>query len=474
MDIAGYIATIFKDIESEKISYCHWKSNSHLDDSFSCETDFDILVSRNDVDRFRAVLENYGMKRRWSTADKAYNFMEDFVGMHPETGTLFHFHLHYRLIMGAKYDKNYVIPIEQEVLRDSIINQEYGIRIISPEWEMLLLMTRIILKTDVTIKNIAKLFLGRQIAPKNIDKEYFYLDKQSKIEVLKECFKAPHPIPNKILKVPYLLGMTNKCDLLARVIDGLKFYLLKFEVIWVLRNERVRSGWAHYKEKRARLIYSKIGVRGSTKGGFAMAFIGADGSGKSTTVSIIKKWLSWKYSVVQLYMGIPKKNFVWDTSKYLLRLIRALKLNYFSEVCQNLRWLYLSYFRYQQFQKSIELKNSGYIVIMDRYPHPAFDDMDEPMDGPRISTSSFFSKYERLFYSKIKSPDIIFALKVTLEESVRRKEEHELEHLQEMIKNKIEAMEKLCRSEERVIEINTCRQRDEVILDIKEKIWEMV
>lgn len=474
MALENYLSEIFQTLENGGVSYCHWKSNSHLDDSFAGETDFDILVARDSVEKFREVLTRYNMKRRWSTADKAYNFMEDFVGVCPETSAMFHFHLHYRLIMGEKLDKNYVIPIDQEVLRDSIIDPNFGIRIISPEWEQLLLMIRILLKTDLSFKNIIKQLLGKQIAPRNIDEEYFHLERLTDDSLLQRHLGCPFVLPKQILAVPKMLGMVKKSNVLGRVFDGIRFFLLKARVKSVLKAARVRSGKEHRKEKKARAIYSQVGVRGSSKGGFSIAFIGADGSGKSTTVEMIKKWLCWKYSVAELYMGIPKKSFVLDKTKPLVKILKKLKIDFLIERVQNLRWLYLAYFRYQQYLKSIELKNSGHIVIMDRYPHPAFNDMKEPMDGPRIKSSSIWSKYERGFYNKINSPDIIFVLKVTLEESVRRKKEHESEQLQEMIKGKIVAIDKLCKTDAQVIEINSCRERDVIIREIKAYIWEKI
>ena len=45
-----------------------------------------------------------------------------------------------------------------------------------------------------------------------------------------------------------------------------------------------------------------------SKNGIAIAFIGADGSGKSTIVNDITKWIKWKLEVKQIYMGIPKRS----------------------------------------------------------------------------------------------------------------------------------------------------------------------
>lgn len=73
-----YIGNIFEKL-NKKIKYCHFKSNEHLDRSFAGKTDFDLLVHKKDIYRFQKILNEFGFKRRISTADKQYYGMENYI-----------------------------------------------------------------------------------------------------------------------------------------------------------------------------------------------------------------------------------------------------------------------------------------------------------------------------------------------------------------------------------------------------------
>ena len=164
-----FINSIFKNFDNLGIKYCHWKSNHFIKESFESRQDFDLLVAKLDRNAFQNILLDHGFKRRISTPDKQYPTMEDFIGMDPNKGTLFHFHVHYALVLGRKYDKNYRIPIETEVFNSVIRHQEYPINIIAPEYELMLLIIRIFLKSKIKLAFIRKnqTFVRKRIFPKN-------------------------------------------------------------------------------------------------------------------------------------------------------------------------------------------------------------------------------------------------------------------------------------------------------------------
>ena len=111
--INSKIYDIFDSLNHTDIKYCHWKSNSHLDKSFEAESDFDLLIDREDAAKFVNFLHNFNFKQKFSTANYVYPGFEDYLWFDELSGNIFHFHVHYKLIIGKKNQKNYRIPIEK-------------------------------------------------------------------------------------------------------------------------------------------------------------------------------------------------------------------------------------------------------------------------------------------------------------------------------------------------------------------------
>ena len=451
-----------------KIKYCHWKSNANLNESFNGKTDFDILVAKEDCRQFTELLSRFGFKRRFSTGDKLFPGMEDYIGFDTKTGKLVHFHVHYSLVLGKELHKNYVIPFEDMILSTSIVHESYPIMIALPELELILLIIRILLKTKYDTKTLVKLILRKEIVPANLKNEVAYL----LIRIDKTKFQEYLKIAN--FKVaPFL-----------KFIEGFESGFSLFEyffirasikkLISIYRRFGISKIRNEFKSKR----FAKRNSRSwFPSGGVCLGFVGSDGSGKSTTVAIIEKWLSWKVSVKTVYMGLPKQKGIVHKSFILAeKLFSNLKCRNISNCANDLRWLYIAKQRYKLFLKANQWKNQGHIVLFDRYPLETFWDMSEPMDGPRISGKSFFSKMERNYYMKIYPPDFLFILRVDIEEALRRKSDYADENkYRRTIEAKISAVNKLITAENsKHIYVETIQDHmNTVILDIKRKLWEI-
>ena len=83
---SSFEAQVFEELNRSGVRYCHWKSNAHLDRSMSGKTDFDLLVDRRDIYRFKSVLSHHKFLRVESPAVKRYPGMEDLLGFNPQTG----------------------------------------------------------------------------------------------------------------------------------------------------------------------------------------------------------------------------------------------------------------------------------------------------------------------------------------------------------------------------------------------------
>jgi len=454
---------IFTTLNKDKIQYCHWKSNANLSKSFESETDFDLLIAGSDADPFRLGIKKLALKRRHSTSDKVYPGMEHYLGFDEASGNIFHLHVHFKLVIGKRHEKNYRIPIEDEVLNTSIWDKNYPIRTVRPELELVLLILRSILKVDFGVKTAAKVILKKDIFPSNIRKEFTFLTGKINQDIFHGYAMNLYP---ELSDIFIQMSQPNASH-------WSYFQLLKFHkrILRSLRPFRLFSNRDLESERKIKRLSSENSRSWLGPRGLSIAFVGADGSGKSTTVSHIKKWLGWKLSVRSAYMGLPKDNVLWKILVNLIRISNRLKVVFLKEQLNLVRWLFVARFRYRIYRCSEVLKNQGNMILYDRFPLKEFWDMEEPMDGPRLRDSTRWSDLERKFYCDIKYPDYIFFLKVNERESIDRKQEHRYKNL-ESIKKKITAIDKLIETKkDRFIVIDSTKGQERTLLEIKREIW---
>lgn len=460
------VLEVFEAIHQAGLKYCHWKSNSHLKESFNGDTDFDLLIAREDASAFQRILLNAGFKRRLGTANKVYPGMEDFIGFEVASGKIHHFHLHYNLIMGKKYRKNYVLPFSEEVLKTAMDHERFPLKVVRPELELLILITRVCLKTDMTPKNQVKLFLGKKVFPKNIYAEFDYLINKIDEKVFEQY------------SVEYF-GEKSPCmDFVKSFRSGnlLKdFRSLRKRIYQSIKNFTRYAEGEVDTQYRLKLLSSKSSKTWVSGGGIILSFIGCDGAGKSTTVSTVKEWLSGKLSVKHHYMGLPRQQPINRLLTTLITFSGKLGIKKLKKEFKAIRRVFIARHKYHLYLKATQLKNQGYVVIFDRYPLKDFWEMKNPMDGPRLPENTYWGKREREYLLKVKFPENLFVLYVTEEESVKRKAHHSTEENRKMIHEKVTAIETLIerRGEEFTV-INTVQKQEDVILDVKNQIWKIL
>ena len=118
--VLSLIRKLCQLLATERISYCHWKSNNALDRSASGDNDLDLLVSPADGPRFEALLIQLGFKQAKAPAEKEMPGVLDYFGYEAEADRLIHVHLHYQLVLGHDMSKNYRLPIEKQYLESAV------------------------------------------------------------------------------------------------------------------------------------------------------------------------------------------------------------------------------------------------------------------------------------------------------------------------------------------------------------------
>jgi len=481
--ILNICLNFFEYLQTEKIRYCHWKSNSHLDKALEGKTDLDILIHEDDKPKFTLALTKFDFKQIFSPPEKQFPGLFDYLGFDKETGCFIHLHVHYKLILGQKYVKNHHLPLEI-LFFDNLQLSDYKIYIPKPELELFILIIRYCMKFDIV--SILKYFKRKELFSKSIKNEFNLLINISNNSKLLDILKESNLIISEKKVITFINNIQNNKLTLGKILKLRRYLLVKLKRFQ--RNSGLKYNLYFLKINFQKFPYLNKLFQQKKKTidrtGKFIALVGADGSGKSTLVKDIRKWLAWKIEVKIIYMGIPKQKKL----KYLSKLIRAISLlekvvkvdltvKFISKLKSNLdgyRWLYVARKRSEILLNAEKYSKTGGLIISDRFPVSNFNSMDRPMDGPRIrkeTTPVLIKKAikEEEYYINIKQPDKIFILNTDIKELRKRKSDLEIsEHIK-----KANAVNQMQESDNIRI-INGNSSYDKVLLDIKTKIWESI
>ena len=484
---------LFAQLEKKEILHCHWKSNQHLKDALSGLTDIDLLVEAAKVHEVETILLQLGFKKVFSQSWCRYPGLEDWIGFDADSGRLVHIHLHLKLLMGRQFVKDLHLPIEKIVLESAVKDDQYGVYITDPNLEMILLLIRVALKTSFV--TLLSGLAGKQFLPDNILKEVHFLKPKIAEEQIQSWAsklfdeKATKHIISEI-KEGLLETPISVYRLKQFTRRSLKDY---YRISWLGTN------FVYFHRKFLRLISRLIHKyhlptqrqKILENGGVVIAFVGCDGSGKSTVASEILNWLSWKNDVEYFYMGSGEgkvgffTNIKQRLNKYVQKNNSQNKLLFKSIREKNmlratLNHLLLSIFnfalakeRQRKVLQAFRCKARGKIVVTDRYPQNEFESI---YDGPqiRIRDDTFINlkllkKIEKGVYHRLSAlpPDLVIKLNVPLEVSRARKPDENFE----IIKRKINITEKIKYNGTHIINIDASRPLDRVLHSVKAAVW---
>ena len=464
----------FTFLNRQDIRYCHWKSNEHLDAALSGKTDLDILIHTDDKEAFHAAIIAYDFKCILSQPNKQFPGLVDYLGFDATTGAFVHLHVHYRLLLGQRYIKNHHLPLESLIFDN--LDRKMGVNIPCTEIELILLVVRAHLKTDLIslAKHAIKGMMGKRYTafPRDIENELRALYRKSD--------------PEKFARLLHESGLPLSEGWCSQFLDRLSHDKLRFYHI-LLGHLVILNQLRPYKRSSGigiyfaffRLYISSLPFVGYFRSpkrktligpSKVFAIVGADGSGKSTLIRDLVKWLSWKLTVNQYYYGIPK-NWITSLNSLLVRLFKKLRMASIATFVVNVFWLYVAKYRKSVSDEILKDADIGKVVLTDRFPMLDFRNMKEPMDNPRIDASrgslaKTFRKLEESYYDGIELPDRIFVLQVDIEELRKRKTDITLEQHQ----LKAIAVSSVS-SRHQVITINANKPYNDVLLEVKRHIW---
>lgn len=493
---------LFRNLNQSGIRYCLWKSNIRQEQGMLGETDLDLLVDRCQSAAFRQILQAHNIKPFHAAPGRHYPAVENHLGFDEATGKLFHLHVHYQLVLGEEFVKNYRLPLEDQFL-DSV-KMRHGAKLPSPELEIIILSIRILLK-------YRERDLLRDLLPFRSDgissafrKEIRWLLTQTDRERIAQTLTQLEDV----IPADVVLAFLDHAATGRKA--GFKLLFLRNRIRRTLslyqRTNPAAAVFRYFRQmwgRRKFLRSSPVTKMTLPSGGLTLALIGADGAGKSTMSKALTKWFSWKMDTHVYYLGskLPSRR-----SELLYSLFRAARRGQrliarvfgeksfvtapFTGVRDFfLHWHYLSLAqdRYQRYVAGIKRAMAGSIVIFDRYPLEVIDPQLGPgrMDGSRIAAEAsqqaglltrWMARAEKRLYEKIRPPDYLVILDVSPDVSARRKPDHR----PEVLKAKSELIghiAALAQSEPKrlpSIHLNADLPFEEIFLQLKRQLWEIL
>jgi thymidylate kinase len=208
------------------------------------------------------------------------------------------------------------------------------------------------------------------------------------------------------------------------------------------------------------------------EGGKIIALVGSDGSGKSTLCNDLIKWLTFKIDAHYFYFG--KRPFIKSYGRTLFSKTgflfnNAVIARYFKKWAGNLFYIGLIQKKIKMLRLGKRLSKKNSVVICDRFPQK---ELMGYFDGPglQLKKNTWFRRHEMKQFNKLGATgaDIVFRLNISPEVAGRRKPEHDYK----MIEQKCMHLSCISFGQAKVIDVDAGRPYEQVLLDIKRKVWE--
>ena len=493
-------ADLFESLNERGIRYCLWKSNIRQEEGMRGETDLDLLVDREQSTVFRETLQKHNIKPFHAAPGRHYPAMENHLGFDDVTGRLFHLHVHYQLVLGEQFIKNYRLPLEDHFL-DSV-QLRHGAKLPSPELEIIILSIRILLKyRDRDLLRDILPYRSTGISASFRKEIHWLLQQTDRGRIEQTLAEIAEIVPGDLILNFLDIALTGRKA-------GLKLYLLRNRLrrtLSIFQRTNPFSAVLRYFgemwDRRKFLRSSPVTKMTLPAGGLRLALIGADGAGKSTLCNALTKWLSWKLDTRVYYLGskLPSRRsrLLYSVYKIIRRVHQALSrvLSEKNLLCRPvaglrdffLYWHHVSLAqdRYERYLAGMKRSMAGSLVIFDRYPLESLDPQigAGQMDGSKIAAMAgekngaaarFMARTEKALYDKIRPPDYLAILNVSPEVSLQRKPDHK-QAVVEAKSQLIQQMMSLAESRGlRSIPLDADLPFEDVFLQLKRKIWEIL
>jgi thymidylate kinase len=448
IDQSAYALPLVKklchELRAAEISFCHWKSNWKLNRWLRGDGDLDILVADGYVERFAETASNLGFVQAYNPDHDERPDIFHFYGWDTDAEKFVHLHVYRRLLVGHDLTNNYHLPVERLLLES--VDRNGLIPVPQLELELIVFVVRKVL-ASWSAETFMRSLSGRSSDLEKIAKELDYLEALTDRAEVHQLLPQTFPTVDIALFERCLESLRMDSPAVSRT--HARRALEKALAACAMRDRRQDYAvkvWRLAKRLFAERLLRRSRNKHSINGGVLIAFVGGDGSGKTTAVKAVTKWLDEVFDVRAFHFGKPRRSPLTlaviitlrlrTLAKNLIRKRLTLKAEHPTMwkpgYLRMFRWVCAARDRHRVYAKARRLTQNGGIAICDRYVLPQI----QLMDGPNIVHTMVGEKSNWLHqalqnaeskpYGKIMEPDVLLVLRVHPEIAVARKtDEHE-------------------------------------------------
>ncbi len=466
-------------LETKNINYCHWKSNLLLNEALSGYDDLDLLVDKCDVKRFEAILLELNFIEA-SNLNISFSAIKHFYGLDIETGNILHLHVYYQVKTGPSWTKSMRFDFENYIL-DNTCYHDSGMRIPEKHIELVIFIIRIMMKYSKVNE-----YILIEKEKKRTAKEIEYLQDNIDLKLV-QSFLDKHFSEISLNDLNRYIQIINHGSFIQRFFTAniLKIKLGRYKNISFLKEL-----YNNFKQFVYR-VFNKLVFKQKKKlhsSGALIVIAGLDATGKTTITTDLKRWLGKNFSVSLVHFGKPPSTFGSYPFNFLIRLLRkrsiksdlrsSLKTKSSHSFFYVLRQVFLAHDRYKLIQKQWYKTSDGEIVICDRYKSENLG----VMDSKRLNPDNYkgikkkLALLENYFYEIMPIPDVLIYLTVDVEIAVKRNDLRIKEGKEDevFLRARHEENKNLDYLAKTLYKVDTDNNYEEVIRDIKTKIWNLL
>jgi hypothetical protein len=484
-------ATLADAFDRDGVCCCYWKSARRLSDIFEGRSDLDLLVARPDRQRATKILIECGFKHAPDAPGRDDPAIMSFLGYDEASGVILHAHLHFRLVIGTSLFKNFRLPCESSFLARSRLSRAFNLRVLAPADEALLLFIR----AHVEINAFDPVQLSRKQAIAQKFRNDFAalapgLEPEAVRQSASEIFSAE--LAAEVARALATSDPTlRRAEIAARIKGELSAYRTCNSAESAFRMAARMAMFLFGASNRRSFHLPRSWGRRAPGGGVIIAFVGVDGSGKSTAAAMVRTWLGAEMDVLSAYFGTgdgqtssllrPFKALAQIAARLVKTKPRGASHGRISDrppgpvysLLFSIWALAVAADKRHKLILAYRAARRGFVVVADRYPQNEIRGFN---DGPLLHrlrwAPDWLKRFESAIYMRAHRapPDLVVKLHVGPDTVARR----EPEMSPALIGERIAGLAELKFPGSRIVSIDARCPLDEVKRLIKREVWNVL